>query len=123
MALGRKTGGRRPGSRNRATLEREARARAGVAAALTTGVLPLDVILVVMRGGPEAEAITERQYEAACAAAPYLHPRLASTTLDATLRTDPDVLTDAQLAAIAGLGGAGAAAPPADPPEPGDLVH
>ena len=109
MAQGRKTGGRQPGSRNKATLEREARARAGLAEAQASGRMPLDVILAVMRGGPEAEAITDRQYEAAVAAAPYLHPKLSSTTLDATLRTDPTSLTDAQLAAIA-AGGRGAIA-------------
>jgi hypothetical protein len=113
MARGRKTGGRRPGSRNRSTLEREARARAGIEAALTTGLLPLDVILTVMRGGAEAEAISERQYLAAVAAAPFLHPKLSTTTLDATLHSDPETLTDDQLAAIArtvtgsGTGGSG----------------
>jgi hypothetical protein len=60
-----------------------------------------------MRGGPEAAAIGERQYQAACAAAPFLHPKLSSTALDATLRAaDPAALTDDQLlAAIARAGG------------------
>src|SRR5215218_919714 len=103
MAKRVKTGGRQVGSRNKATLEREARARAGLAEAQASGRMPLDVILTVMRGGPEAEAISARQYEAAVAAAPYLHPKLSNTTLDATLRADPTSLTDAQLAAIAAL--------------------
>src|SRR3954451_1731051 len=117
MAKGFKTGGRKAGTLNKATVEREARAREGMAAAIATGIMPRDVILTVMRGGPEAEAITERQYEAAVAAAPYLHPKLSSTTLDATFRTDPASLTDAQLAAIIALadaGGPGDAAPASD---------
>jgi hypothetical protein len=126
VAKGFKSGGRRAGTPNRATVERAARARAGVEAALATGPMPLDVILTVMRGGPEAEAITDRQYEAAVAAAPYLHPKLSSTTLDATLRADPASLTDAQLAAIVALadaGGPGDAAPASDAAGSADLVH
>jgi hypothetical protein len=105
VAKGFKSGGRRAGTPNRATVERAARARAGIEAALATGLMPLDVILTVMRGGPAAEAISERQYQAACAAAPFLHPKLSSTSLDATLRGSPDSLTDEQLAAIARAGG------------------
>jgi hypothetical protein len=117
MALGRKTGGRKAGSRNRATLEREARARAGVAAALAGGgPLPLDIILAVARGGPAADAVTDRQLQAAIAAAPYLHPRLASTTAHVALRADPAALSDAELAAIAGSGGGRTPPPTDDPP-------
>jgi hypothetical protein len=76
---GTKTGGRRKGTPNRATVQRKALAEAGISAALTTGTSPLDVILAVMRGGPDAEGITDRQYAAACAAAPFIHPRLQST--------------------------------------------
>jgi hypothetical protein len=104
MARGFKSGGRRAGTPNRATIERQTRARAGIAAALQTGVLPLDIILAVARGGPEADAISDRQLEAAIAAAPYLHPRLASATTHVTLRTDPSALSDAELAAIAQRG-------------------
>src|SRR3954452_22352901 len=123
MALGRKTGGRRKGTPNRETLRKTDQAWAAVAAALASGIRPLDVILTVMRGGPEAEAISERQYEAAVAAAPYLHPKLSSTTLDATFRTDPATLSDAQLAAIAAGGRGSPAPPPDDPPGSVDLVH
>src|SRR3954452_10369914 len=123
MAKGFKTGGRKAGTPNKVTIERDARAREGMAAAIATGIMPLDVILTVMRGGPEAEAITDRQYEAAVAAAPYLHPKLSSTTLDATFRTDPATLSDAQLAAIAAGGRGSPAPPPDDPPGSVDLVH
>jgi hypothetical protein len=106
VAKGFKSGGRRAGTPNRATVERAARARAGLEAALATGLMPLDVILAVMRGGPAAAAISERQYQAACAAAPFLHPRLGSAALDATLRAaDPAALTDAQLAEIVARAG------------------
>ncbi|MDO9712366.1 hypothetical protein [Paracraurococcus lichenis] len=97
-----RTGGRKPGTKNKATLEREARARAGLTEALTGGPMPLDVILTVMRGGEAAAQISERQYDAAVAAAPYLHPRLASTTVDATVRRSLSDFTDEELAALAG---------------------
>jgi hypothetical protein len=106
VAKGFKSGGRRAGTPNRATLERQARARAGIEAALAAGLMPLDVILTVMRGGPAAAAISERQYQAACAAVPFLHPKLSSTALDATLRAAAAAApTDDQLAAIARAGG------------------
>ncbi len=85
MAKGgaRRGAGRKAGGRNRATIERELRARAGVAAALNGGPLPLDVILAKMNGDP---SITDGQFQAAVAAAPYVHPRLAST--DTTVKSD-----------------------------------
>ncbi|NOG74227.1 hypothetical protein [Roseicella sp. DB1501] len=97
-----KTGGRKPGARNRSTIEREMRAQAGIASAIEGGALPLDILLTVMRGGPEAEAITARQYEAAVAAAPYLHPRLASSSINASIRRNIADFTDAELLALAG---------------------
>src|SRR5271169_4736324 len=68
MARGRKTGGRKKGSRNRATAEARAEAEA-------TGVLPLDYMLLVMR---DANADVKRRDAMAMAAAPFLHPRLNS---------------------------------------------
>jgi hypothetical protein len=73
MARGRKTGGRRKGTRNRAT--EEARAVAAV-----TGILPLDHMLSVMR---DPAADHKRRDAMAMAAAPYLHSRL--TAVDAKL--------------------------------------
>jgi hypothetical protein len=101
MARGVKTGGRKAGTLNKTTVERAARARAGVKAAISSGVMPLDIILAVARGGPEADAVTDRQLGAAIAAAPYLHPRLSSTTADVSVRADPAALSDAELTAIA----------------------
>src|SRR5215469_10847454 len=67
MALGRKTGGRQKGARNRATAEARAAAEA-------TGVLPLDYMLSVMR---DANAESKRRDAMAMAAAPYLHPKVS----------------------------------------------
>lgn len=68
MALGRKTGGRQKGARNRATAEARAAAEA-------TGVLPLDYMLQVMR---DAKIDPKRRDAMAMAAAPYLHPKLSA---------------------------------------------
>jgi hypothetical protein len=68
MALGRKTGGRQKGARNRATAEARAAAEA-------TGILPLDYMLSVMR---DANADPKRRDAMAIAAAPYLHPKLSA---------------------------------------------
>ena len=78
MALGRKTGGRQKGTPNKATVEKELRAQHGVANAVASGVMPLDVIVSVMRG---ENKYTQRQYQAAIDAAPYMHSRLSSTTV------------------------------------------
>src|SRR5271154_424570 len=73
MARGRKTGGRKKGSRNRATAEARAEAEA-------TGILPLDYMLSVMR---DAKVDNKRLDAMAMAAAPYLHPKLSA--IDAKL--------------------------------------
>lgn len=81
MALGgaRPGAGRKKGGKNRSTIEREMRAAAGVHAAINKGLMPLDVILAVMRGEKTFEP---EQVDAAIAAAPYVHARLASTVLE-----------------------------------------
>ncbi len=75
--------GRKAGSRNRATLERELRAQQGLAAALNGGPLPLVIMLCRMNGD---RSITEEMFAAAVAAAPYIHPRLQSS--DTTIKSD-----------------------------------
>jgi hypothetical protein len=77
MALGRKTGGRQKGARNRATEEARAAAKA-------TGILPLDYMLMVMR---DPKADHKRRDAMAAAAAPYLHAKLCSVE---PKPTDPD---------------------------------
>jgi hypothetical protein len=54
-------------------------------------VLPLDIMLAVMRDEPlsDGKKPTDEQLRAAIAAAPYLHPRLATTMLNATVASGP----------------------------------
>jgi hypothetical protein len=68
MATGRKTGGRTKGTPNRATA-------AKAAAIAASGLTPLDYMLTIMR---DEAAPAERRIEAAKAAAPYVHPKLAA---------------------------------------------
>ena len=72
MATGRKTGGRKKGVPNKATVEKKLRATKGIESAAESGVLPLDVMLARMRsqtiGGKN---VTDDQFAAAVAAAPY----------------------------------------------------
>src|SRR6516165_7799467 len=79
MALGRKTGGRQKGARNRATAEARAAAEA-------TGVLPLDYMLSVMRDG---HADPKRRDAMAIAAAPYLHPKVSPVEAAKAERPSP----------------------------------
>lgn len=74
--------GRKQGGKNKATIERELRAAAGLEAA-KAGLMPLDVLLARMRGEtlPNGHEPTDAQVAAARDAAPYLHPRLATQTL------------------------------------------
>ena len=80
-------GGRQKGTPNKATLVRQMRAVAGLKAAEESGELPLDVILRRMHGDT---SVTDRQFEAAVAAAPYLHPRMAVMAVQ-TVPDDPVV--------------------------------
>jgi len=68
---GKKTGGRRPGSRNKATIARES-AIAG------SGFSPLDYMLAVMR---DETADSARRDRMAQAAAPFVHPKIAAMEL------------------------------------------
>ena len=60
--------GRPPGSKNKVTRERQA-------AILASGLAPLDYMLAILR---DEGAPMEVRFEAAKAAAPYVHPRLAA---------------------------------------------
>lgn len=68
MAPGIKTGGRRKGTPNKATARREKEIAKG-------GDTPLEYMLKVMRNPKAAET---RRDDMAKAAAPYVHPKLAS---------------------------------------------
>jgi hypothetical protein len=75
MARGRKTGGRRPGSKNKVTLEREAELSA-------SGLMPLDHMLSILRNENETQ---QRRDWAAEKAAPYCHPRLTAVDVKADI--------------------------------------
>ena len=71
MAIGHKTGGRRQGTPNKRTLERQAE----MDELLAAGGSPLAYMLGVMRDGRADPAM---RLEAARTAAPYCHPRLSA---------------------------------------------
>ena len=81
-APGERRGGRQKGTPNKSTIERKLRAQEGLAAARQTGRLPLDIMLAVAVGGPGADKISDRQLQAAIAAAPYVHPKLAAVAVN-----------------------------------------
>lgn len=76
MAAGKKTGGRAAGTPNKATA-------AKVAEVTASGLAPLDYMLSVMR---DTERNPADRLDAAKAAAPYVHPKLATLTVGG----DPD---------------------------------
>jgi hypothetical protein len=94
---GERRGGRRKGTPNKATTERRLRTETGLAAARQSGVMPLDVILARMRDEtlPNGRKPSDEQFQAAIAAAPYLHPKLAAIAVDNVRPPDP-VLTEQQ---------------------------
>ena len=83
--------GRPFGSRNKIVKDRNA-AREKV---WSSGRTPLDVIIQVMDGGDNGRKISDRQFAAACAAAPFVHPKLAATVV--THRDALSSMTDDQL--------------------------
>lgn len=90
-APGERRGGRAPGTPNKATVERRLRAQAGLEAAKQTGAMPLDIMLAVAAGGPEADKISDRQLQAAIAAAPYVHPKLAAVAVKDVTPPNPEL--------------------------------
>ena len=68
MAKGLKTGGRKKGTPNKATIARQAEIA-------TSGLMPLEFMLSVMR---DEQADTATRLDAAVKAAPYVHPKLAA---------------------------------------------
>jgi hypothetical protein len=91
--------GRPPGAKNLSTIERELKARHGIAVALEGGPLPLTVLLCRMRDQPlpDGRQVTDEMFEAAQAAAPYIHARLASTTATVTSDNIHRVIADRPL--------------------------
>lgn len=68
MVIGKKTGGRKKGTPNKATA-------AKAAEIAESGLTPLDYMLGIMR---DEEKPADMRFEAAKAAAPYVHPKLAA---------------------------------------------
>lgn len=75
MAKGAKTGGRKRGTPNKKTAELQKKVAAG-------GTDPLDYLLEVMR---DTKASLPDRLEAAKAAAPFVHPRLAAVEVSGSL--------------------------------------
>lgn len=70
--------GRKKGSPNKATADRQK-------AVEESGLTPLDYMLAIMRN---EEAATETRFEAAKAAAPYVHPKLSAVDVNGKLDGD-----------------------------------
>ena len=104
-----KTGGRKPGVQNKLTrakqeglLQAEREIGAKLSEAEVRGLKAVDVLAMVMR---QALKAGHTQLAVACAEklAPYTSPRLASSTMDATVRRKSiKELSDEDLAAMIG---------------------
>lgn len=81
---GERRGGRQKGVPNRATAAKAAEVAA-------SGLTPLDFMLNILR---DREATTADRFEAAKAAAPYVHPRLAATVLSGSLNLTQEAALD-----------------------------
>lgn len=81
--------GRKPGSKTQLT--KQALKRAG------EGITPLEYMLQILRDESEDKA---QRFEAAKAAAPYVHPRLAQTEATVTHKQDVTDLSTAELDAL-----------------------
>jgi hypothetical protein len=113
-------GGRRPNAGRKAGFTTQ-KTRAIADAAAAAGITPLQVMIEAMRRHYDAKDL-----DAAAAiakdAAPYMHPRLSTVELDATVRRDPIDLSDAELAALAAAGRTDAVGPQDSPPK-SDRLH
>lgn len=76
--------GRKPGARNKRTAEM-------IDAAASGGIMPLDYMLSVLRN---PESSIDMRMDAAKAAAPYLHSKLATIEVNANVTTHEASLDD-----------------------------
>jgi hypothetical protein len=76
--------GRKPGTPNKASAERQAEIAA-------SGLTPLDFMLTILR---DESKPAEDRFEAAKAAAPYVHPRLSNIEADVNLTGHEAALND-----------------------------
>jgi hypothetical protein len=97
MAIGKKTGGRRKGSRNKASAAKER-------AIAKSGLTPLEFMLKVMR---DEKVLVVVRLDAAKAAASYVHPKLSSVTHGGAVGTyaaeNLRELSDAELTSFAAI--------------------
>jgi hypothetical protein len=86
---GERRGGREKGTLNKRTQEQ-------IAAVVSSGISPLEYLVGVMRDESVDPAI---RLDAAAKAAPYVHPRLAATTIDLSPRPSRPLveMTDEEL--------------------------
>lgn len=87
-------GGRPPGSRNKASVQREAEIKA-------SGLTPLDYMLTVLR---DKKADPAARMDAARSAAPYVHPKLSSVTVGGNDNAPPIRLESLSLDQLVKLG-------------------
>lgn len=100
--MGKATGnprGRPKGAPNKASAAREAEIK-------SSGLTPLDFMLGILR---DTDADQAQRFEAAKHAAPYVHPKLNSVAMQASINARVVDISDNDLADIALGGGAGAA--------------
>lgn len=88
--------GRKKGGVTKATVYRQEM----MARAAADGISPLEVMLNTMRAAWAAQKIDEA-LQAAVHAAPYVHPRLASSQVTVDDKRTAEQFTDAELEAIA----------------------
>lgn len=99
--------GRKKGTKNPATIQKEALLSEVIERAVDGEATPLEVMLTIMRDPSTEPAM---RFEAAKAAAPYVHPRLSQVDGTVTHKRGADELTDAELASyLASTSGAGVA--------------
>jgi hypothetical protein len=100
-------GGKRPGAGRKKGVPNKRTAEVQKAVE-ESGVTPLEFMLTIMRTEPGdvedprlMQAIMEMRFEAAKAAAPYVHAKLASVELSGKVGLTKADIDDAELAAIA----------------------
>jgi hypothetical protein len=94
-------GGRPKGKLNVSTVRRKAIAERVERDLVKKKATPLEIMARVMNGDV---TVTEMQFEAAKAAAPYIHPKLSAVQMNATVRRSVEDMTDEELVALANDG-------------------
>lgn len=101
-------GGRKPGQKNRRTIEQERLSEQERERLRAEGITPLEYMLKVLRTEPEPKGAAESdvdyylrikqskkdRMEAAVEAAPYVHPKLAQVELKGSVGVHEDALSE-----------------------------